>query len=77
MDEVVLREVSNTVNWIKDHRHDPSEIYDDEFLEDLKKIPDPNIDPLKIIDDFLDVLETMGKNMHVAFVLVKYNSLFY
>jgi hypothetical protein len=35
-------------------------VYEDEFQEELKGIPDPKIDPQKIFNDFLDVLHTLG-----------------
>ncbi|XP_055587591.1 endoribonuclease Dcr-1 isoform X2 [Uranotaenia lowii] len=53
--------VLTQISFIKDHRYDPSEIYeDDEFLEELKNIPDPKTDPLKYLGNFLAVLDEMG-----------------
>nr|CAD7269744.1 unnamed protein product [Timema shepardi] len=46
--------------FLDDHRYDPSELYEDEFLEELQGIPDPKIDPQSILSDFLDVLHTLG-----------------
>lgn len=46
--------------FLSDHRYDPSEIYEDEFSEDIREIPDPKIDPLQILSDFREVLTTMG-----------------
>lgn len=47
--------------FIKDHRYDPSEIYGgEEFLDELKDIPDPKIEPLRFLDEFLYVLEELG-----------------
>ncbi|XP_067013187.2 endoribonuclease Dcr-1 [Anabrus simplex] len=43
-----------------DHRYDPTEVYADEFQEELQAIPDPKIDPLRICEDFLNVLYTLG-----------------
>ncbi|XP_055632857.1 endoribonuclease Dcr-1 [Toxorhynchites rutilus septentrionalis] len=59
---VYLRELVLTqISFLEDHRYDPSEIYeDDEFLEELKNIPDPKVDPLKFLREFLAVLEEMG-----------------
>lgn len=55
--EIVLSQIT----FLEDHRYDPSEIYeDDEFLEELKNIPDPRADPLKFLHEFLAVLEEMG-----------------
>ncbi|XP_046985158.1 endoribonuclease Dcr-1-like [Schistocerca americana] len=52
--------VTDVLNFIQDHRYDPLEVYDDEFFEELKDIPDPKSDPLKILNEFLDVLHTLG-----------------
>lgn len=46
--------------FLADHRYDPSEIYEDEFVEELKYIPDPKQQPLQLLEDFLQVLEDMG-----------------
>jgi hypothetical protein len=35
-------------------------VYEDEFEEELRGIPDPKIDPQKIFSDFLHVLHTLG-----------------
>lgn len=48
------------MNFLKDHRYDPSEIYQEEFLEDIQKIPDPTEKPCEIVEDFLHVLRTLG-----------------
>ncbi|XP_075228010.1 endoribonuclease Dcr-1 isoform X2 [Lycorma delicatula] len=52
--------INETQMFLEDHRYDPSEIYDDEFSEDIREIPDPKIDPLQILQDFREVLTTMG-----------------
>lgn len=46
--------------FIQDHRFDPSEIYSDDFLEELQSIPDPKKEPLRFLDNFLDILEELG-----------------
>lgn len=46
--------------FILDHRFDPSEIYSDEFLEELRRVPDPKVQPLEILNDILHVLEGLG-----------------
>ncbi len=61
MDDIIRAEISDTVEFLKEHRYDPSEIYEGELLEELKSVPDPAEEPLKIIHDFMDVLETMGE----------------
>ncbi|KAL9694828.1 hypothetical protein quinque_014113 [Culex quinquefasciatus] len=57
-----LREIVETqMTFLQEHRYDPSEIYeDDEFLEELKHIPDPKVDPLNFLREFLTVLDEMG-----------------
>lgn len=46
--------------FLFDHRYDPSEIYEDEFLEELKQIPDPKIQPIQLLEDFLLILDELG-----------------
>lgn len=50
------------VEFLEDHRYDPSEIYEEEFVDDIKNIPSPKQDPSSIIEDFKNVLHTMGKS---------------
>ncbi|XP_058442684.1 endoribonuclease Dcr-1 [Malaya genurostris] len=53
--------VSTNIHFLEDHRYDPCEIYqDDEFIEELKNIPDPKSDPLKFLYEFLTILDEMG-----------------
>lgn len=46
--------------FLNEHRYDPSEIYDEEFLDELRNFPDPNQQPLQLLDDFVSVLEDLG-----------------
>lgn len=48
--------------FLDDHRYEPGSIYgdDEEFGEELKQIPKPQNEPLKVIADLLVVLKTMG-----------------
>lgn len=46
--------------FLNDHRFDPSEIYDDELLEEFKQVPDPKEQPLNLFHDFIDILEDLG-----------------
>jgi len=48
------------MGFLNDHRYDPSEIYDEEFHEEIKAIPDPTIEPKEILHEFLQVLHTLG-----------------
>ncbi|XP_039288314.1 LOW QUALITY PROTEIN: endoribonuclease Dcr-1 [Nilaparvata lugens] len=52
--------VALTYTFLQDHRYDPFEIYDEDFAEDLKDIPDPKTDPFNILNDFREVLVSMG-----------------
>ncbi|ALC45996.1 Dcr-1 [Drosophila busckii] len=64
MDELssVIADILNTHKcFLQDHRYDPFEIYgEDQFMDDLKDIPDPKLDPLNVLNDLLDVLHEMG-----------------
>ncbi|KAH8381846.1 hypothetical protein KR009_000631 [Drosophila setifemur] len=64
MDELslVLADVLNTHKaFLMDHRYDPYEIYGmDQFMDELKDIPDPKLDPLNVINSLLAVLHEMG-----------------
>jgi endoribonuclease Dicer len=59
--ENFIKECTNfTMDFLNDHRYDPTEIYSEEFLEDIKKIPDPTEKPCEMIQDFVYILETLG-----------------
>ncbi|KAK9499033.1 hypothetical protein O3M35_003549 [Rhynocoris fuscipes] len=60
LSEQLEKEINSVLEFLNDHRYDPSEIYDDSFSDELKDVPDPKKDPQLIIDDFLDILHTMG-----------------
>lgn len=48
------------ITFLNEHRFDPSEIYSDEFAEEWKHVPDPKIQPLALLHDFLDILMDLG-----------------
>lgn len=52
--------ILHAIEFLRDHRHDPTEIYTEEFLEDIKKIPDPTEKPFEMMQDFLHILDTLG-----------------
>ncbi|XKL67863.1 hypothetical protein PGB90_003354 [Kerria lacca] len=60
LDDIIRAEISDTITFLKEHRYDPSEIYEGELLEELKSVPDPAKEPLNIINNFIDVLDSMG-----------------
>lgn len=55
--------------FLEDHRYDPFEIYEEEFADELQRVPDPKLDPMDMIQDFLDILHTLGK---IYFTFIKY-----
>lgn len=62
INDVIKIMTQSLINFLNDHNYEPASIYgdDEEFGEELKKIPHPKIEPLQVIADFLDVLKTMG-----------------
>ncbi|XP_046835523.1 endoribonuclease Dcr-1 [Vespa crabro] len=50
----------DAIHFLQDHRYDPTEIYNEEFLEDIQKIPNPTEKPREMMQDFLYILETLG-----------------
>lgn len=54
--------MDSLINFLNDHKYEPASIYgdDEEFDEELKKIPNPKNEPLQVIADFLDILKSMG-----------------
>ncbi|KAF7267578.1 hypothetical protein GWI33_019216 [Rhynchophorus ferrugineus] len=46
--------------FLLEHRHDPSEIYNEEFQDEIKDIPDPKTVPLELLNNYLDILEDLG-----------------
>ncbi|XP_050494041.1 endoribonuclease Dcr-1 [Bombus huntii] len=52
--------ILHALEFLRDHRHDPTEIYNEEFYEDIQKIPDPTEKPFEMMQDFLYILETLG-----------------
>ncbi|XP_015185292.1 PREDICTED: endoribonuclease Dcr-1 [Polistes dominula] len=47
-------------DFLQDHRFDPFEIYDESYIEDIKKMADPTIKPRQIIEEFLLILRNLG-----------------
>ncbi|XP_017475087.1 PREDICTED: endoribonuclease Dcr-1 [Rhagoletis zephyria] len=59
---VILEEIICTRKaFLIDHRYDPFEIYStDEYMEELKDIPDPKEEPMEFLETMLFVLYEMG-----------------
>ncbi|BET01171.1 dsRNA_bind [Nesidiocoris tenuis] len=53
-------EVEEVYAFLRDHRYDPSEIYEESFKDEFDDVPDPKKEPAKVLDDFLEILRTMG-----------------
>lgn len=57
----ILRDLILTKkHFLLEHRYDPSEIYSDEFEDELKAIPDPKKEPIECLDQFMNVLDEFG-----------------
>lgn len=58
----LLRDLVGTrLAFLRQHRFDPSEIYDDaELMEEMRRYPDPKAEPLQMLCEFLDVLDELG-----------------
>ncbi|CAH0384189.1 unnamed protein product [Bemisia tabaci] len=56
----IVNDSAELLAFLEDHRYDPAEIYDEEFLDEIKDIPDPKSDPIQIVNDFLEILHTLG-----------------
>ncbi|XP_054081108.1 endoribonuclease Dcr-1 [Zeugodacus cucurbitae] len=57
LEEIILTRKA----FLMDHRYDPFEIYNtDEYLEELKDIPDPKEEPMEFLEIMLFVLHEMG-----------------
>uniref|UniRef100_A0A1B6DKN5 ribonuclease III n=1 Tax=Clastoptera arizonana TaxID=38151 RepID=A0A1B6DKN5_9HEMI len=60
LSEIIYDQIEPTLQFLEEHRYDPSEIYEDEFSEEITNIPDPKQDPFDIIRNFKHILKTMG-----------------
>lgn len=67
LDNAIKVEIKSTLEFLEEHRYDPSEIYDGELLQELQSVPDPAEEPMRIINDFADVFETMGTTFCLPF----------
>lgn len=56
----LLTFIETAKEFILDHRYDPSEIYKEQFEEELKDIPDPKEQPMQLLDEFIEVLTDLG-----------------
>ena len=56
----VRRLINDALNFMKDHRYDLIEVYGEEYAEFCVGIPDPKKEPMKILEDFLHILDSLG-----------------
>lgn len=57
----LLRELILTrKTFLQQHRFDPTEIYRDQFQDEIKGIPDPKIEPLQFLEEYLQILDELG-----------------
>lgn len=56
----LLSVIQTAKEFLSDHRYDPSEIYNEQFEEELKDIPDPKEQPLQLLNDFVEILTDLG-----------------
>lgn len=56
----LLSVIEAAKEFLLDHRYDPSEIYNEQFEEELKDIPDPKEQPLQLLADFVEILIDLG-----------------
>lgn len=52
--------VHQAKRFLEEHRFDLSEIYEAEFLEEIKDVANPKDIPLQLLEDFLEILEDLG-----------------
>ncbi|CAH0757671.1 unnamed protein product, partial [Diatraea saccharalis] len=60
LDSFMRTTVNDALDFINEHRYDPTEIYGEDLYEEFKNIPDPTIEPKLIFKQFLYVLNQLG-----------------
>ncbi|XP_039762549.1 endoribonuclease Dcr-1 isoform X2 [Pararge aegeria] len=60
LDNFMSSTVNSALDFINEHRYDPTEIYGDELYEEFANIPDPTVEPKAILEQFLYVLDQLG-----------------
>ncbi|XP_045470620.1 endoribonuclease Dcr-1 [Harmonia axyridis] len=56
----IRKEVFDALNFLKEHRFDPSEIYEADLLEEMKQAPNPVDEPINLLNKILSILADMG-----------------
>ncbi|CAK1554282.1 unnamed protein product [Leptosia nina] len=52
--------IIDAMEFINEHRYDPTEIYGEELYEEFMNIPDPTLEPKEMLYQFLYVLDELG-----------------
>ncbi|XP_052746238.1 endoribonuclease Dcr-1 [Bicyclus anynana] len=52
--------VTSALDFINEHRYDPTEIYGEDLYEEFANIPNPTVEPKHILNNFLYVLDQLG-----------------
>nr|XP_032528124.1 endoribonuclease Dcr-1-like [Danaus plexippus plexippus] len=60
LEEYMRESVKSALDFINEHRYDPTEIYGEDMYEEFKNIPDPTLEPKAIFKQFLYVLDQLG-----------------
>ncbi|CAG9577532.1 unnamed protein product [Danaus chrysippus] len=60
LEEYMRDAVNSALEFINEHRYDPTEIYGEDMYEEFKNIPDPTLEPKAIFKQFLYVLDQLG-----------------
>ncbi|XP_044744812.1 endoribonuclease Dcr-1 [Coccinella septempunctata] len=60
LDSLIRKEVINALNFLKEHRFDPSEIYEADLLDEIKQAPNPVDEPMNLLSILLSILTDMG-----------------
>ena len=64
----VRRLINDGLEFISDHRFDPVEVYGEDFAEYFKAISSPTVEPNKILNELLFVLDNYGKSFLIFFL---------
>ncbi|XP_045541171.1 endoribonuclease Dicer [Papilio machaon] len=60
LDLFMRKTIQDGIDFINEHRYDPSEIYGDDLYEEFVNIPDPTKEPKEIFAQFLYILNELG-----------------
>lgn len=69
LEELILERVHRSLDFLRNHRYDPTEYYGEQDY--LKEIPDPCSEPLAVLEEFLEILQTFGIKLYVILALKK------